>query len=107
MCRGARIPNDFSLFILAEFCILTAKQKTPAREGTGAEIRLYAIRASATLSTEVPEVIGMAGFLASGSSYGCAFPVSQWLIPILELVYAAFITCYSCGTARDSHPFPF
>lgn len=57
--------------------------------------------ASAPLSTEVSQSVEWAGLLAPGSCYSPRLPgYYQWH-------NAAFIACYSCGTARDSHPFPY
>jgi hypothetical protein len=60
-----------------------------------------AIRLRPLFPRRFMKAFGLAGLLASGSSYSPRLPrFPQWHV-------AAFIACYSCGTARDLHPLPY
>jgi len=57
--------------------------------------------ASAPRSTEVPKHYRNGRFPGSRVILPAApSQFTQWL-------FAAFITCYSCGTAKELHPLPF
>ena len=57
--------------------------------------------APAPRSTEVPKSTGWQVFWLQGHLTNCAFPGCP------SGIHAAFIACYSCGSAEEFHPLPY